>query len=156
MMVTQPQNLILSPFSPHPLSLFPSSLSSHRVCHFTHFGVFTQAIRDGREKRYFHLQNDQNHMTYEHSCLMGGDFGHYTIHVSSLVDVHTKTWSRPPEAFRDAISRRKFCGANFAGFAGYTILSIWQNPKSSPWGFEPTIYAVWNIVAPTWLRSSDY
>ena len=28
-MSTQPQNLILSPFSLHPLSLFPSSLSSH-------------------------------------------------------------------------------------------------------------------------------
>ena len=69
----QPQNLILSPFS--LLSLF--HFFHFSICHFTHFGFFSQAIRDSREKWYFHFQSICPNMTCEHSFLMGGDFRHY-------------------------------------------------------------------------------
>ena len=45
---------------PFPFILSPFSLRRFlliSISHFTHFGVFTQAIQHGREKLYFHLQN---------------------------------------------------------------------------------------------------
>ena len=46
--------------------------------------------------------------------------------------------------FAAQILRRKFCDANFAGFAGYTILSIWQNTKSR---FEPVSKACLDMMS---------
>ncbi len=112
-------------------------------------------------------------MTYEHTYPMGWDLGHYTIHV--FLNTQSGAKCRFCDAnfatqisrrkFRDAnfvtpISRRQFRDANFATpisrrqfrGAGKFRLSIWQNPKFRPMGFERRTYATCDILSSTRLR----
>ena len=138
MMATQPQNLILSPFSLHPLSLFPSSLSPPSNLSLYPFRSFHPSHPRWTWKAIF--SSPEGPEPYDIWTLVSDGWWFWTLYNSCLLtcgcthkDVIKATRSLSwclfrgayfavpisLSRFRDAnfaaqILRRKFCGANFA------------------------------------------
>ena len=76
--------ILNSTAEPHPLSLFPSSslpfpfiAFSSSEYHFTHFWFFTQASEIDVIRAIFIYRSIDPKTIYEHSYMIGGDFGYY-------------------------------------------------------------------------------